>query len=251
MRTTSYITLATLLLLASSGTNAQTVSSSGSPMVQSWETAEWNGDDAPFARERKLLENASVAQLEVLLHKGRAWPSNFIPLPLDWFRYGTATYVLTTKWKHDVQNDLMHAIAWSGRISAPATPTFARLQFLLQARGIPHPDFKSIGLRLAQRDPRDYDVRYYLCNSLMPDQIPANKPLALRLCDQMQRLAPNRPSAYSAQGSIYFRCWLARRSGTDRQKSITAYNRFLQLASKNDPFRPQAQRLIAMMNAKR
>ena len=214
---------------------------------QKWEVEPWTGNDVPYAKERRRLEEAPLTQIEAILREGQHWAPNSTPRPMDWFRYGTAAYVATTKWQRDAQNELTKAAVLSVQITSPATPTFSRLRFLLLARGLPQPELKNIGLRLAQRDPHDYDVRYYLCSSLVPDRIPANKPLALRLCAQMQQLAPKRASAYSAQGSVYFRCWLARRDKQNRQGALTAYKRYLQLAPVTDSFRPQAQRIIAQL----
>lgn len=218
-----------------------------SVMRQNWIVSEWTGDDSSFAKERRRLEAAPLSQLQAVLHQGHRWGLSSPPKPAMWFSYGTAAYLSTTKWKRDATNDLVRAADWSTRIVSPPTPTYARLQFLLSTRGLPRPELKDIGLRLARRDAKDYDVRYYLCKSLVPDRIPANKALALRLCDEMQSLSPKRPSAYSARGSVYFRCWLARKEEKDRKGALSAYKHYLQLAPATDEFRSQAQRLITML----
>lgn len=239
-----------LALLASQGfifaQNAPTVA----PSYQ-WTTEKWSGDDAPYTATRRALEGASQQELKTHIAKTAPVLAKPNPAAKTVFLYGYAAYLLATKLHTpDSEQPLAAALRAMERSKSPDTYNYARLHFLLVARRGPFAPLRDVGIRLAQKDASDYDVRYYLNNLLKPGVKNEDKVLALRLCQQMIQLDPKRPSAHAALGWTYFRSWLTGKKPDDAEKSIAAYRKYLQLAPANDTFRPQAQSIIAMMQKK-
>ena len=226
--------------------NAPTVA----PSYQ-WTTEKWSGDDAPYVTTRRTLERAS--QQELKAHIAKTAPALAKPnAPAKTvFLHGYAAYLLATKFH--ISNSEQHlgaSLRAMERGRSPDAYNYARLHFLLVARRGPFAPLRDVGLRLAQKDASDYDVRYYLNNLLKPGVKNEDKVLAIRLCRQMIKLDPKRPSAHAALGWTYFRSWLTGKKPDDAEKSIAAYRKYLQLAPADDVFRPQAQNIIAMMQKK-
>lgn len=219
-----------------------------------WETAKWTGADQNLKKIRVEIQTSLKAKPQ------NQWPS-FVSLwaakskktPQDasaFFGWATATFFYssrTGKREHRVLGNLQKRF---DQFSQLDSYEFTRIRYLISALDFPSRQLLPVGRRLYQRNRKDYDVAYFLADMLnLRDAEERNE--AVGVARQLVILAPTRPSAQASSGWIYFRSWLATRQEEDKSKAIQSYNRYLQLAAKNDSFRPQAQRLIAMMNANR
>lgn len=210
-----------------------------------WTVEKWTPKaDAPFATQESLLQKASQPQLSSIASKQLA----VTPQPVEIYRMGLAGYLLRMKYKDSKGEAAMQkAFNAMQQIKPSQSYHFTRLRFLLTARRGRYQELRAVGVRLAQRTPKDYDVRYLLVNLLRPEMSPQDKTLAFQLVEEMEKIQPNRPSLQSIQGGVYYRLWLKNRDKNNRQLSLTKYKRFLQLAPPDDSFRPQAQRIIAQL----
>ena len=214
-----------------------------------WTKQKWLPQvDKQFEKIESSLGRMSEAQLLLRIKK----PLAANPQASSLFDRGTAGYLLRMKFKNSRgENAISEVLRQFPLTSTPDSYRFARLKFLIIARQSRHQELRSLGIRLARKNSKDYDVRYLLTNLLKPEMNQADKKLALQNLQEMTRLQPNRPSLFSLRGKVYYRLWLVSRSQSDRNNSISSYKRYLQIAHKHDPFRFQAQRLVTQLQTYR
>ena len=215
-----------------------------SPYYQ-WTVEKWDKTtDAPFAKQTASLRKASQPQLLNVVSA----PLPASPEPLQIYRIGAAGYFLNMKFKNPKGEAAMRqALRAMEQLKPPNSYNFTRLRFLLTARRGRFQELKAVGVKLAQRDPNDYDVRYLLVNLLRPELNAEDKKLALHLLDEMKQIEPDRPSLQSVEGGVYFRLWLKNRDEGNRKLALAKYRRFLQVAPPDNSFRPQAELIIAQL----
>lgn len=99
---------------------------------------------------------------------------------------------------------------------------------------------------MLHRNPNDYDVKFYQVRILSSGN-DKDRQQAIDYANDLVRMQPKRPSAYSALGGAY---WLAFR-GTDHRdvadKAIAAYRKYLELIPANDKSRPEAESMIKLI----
>ena len=235
--------IATLVFSSISG-HTQPASASTSPSYL-WAVEKWTPQaDVPFAAQEVILRKASQVQLVQVT----STQLTTAPKSEEIYRLGLAGYLLRMKFKDsEGEAAIQQAFNAMQQIKPSKSYRFARLRFLLTARRGRYPELRKVGVRLARKDPQDYDVRYLLVNLLRPEMSPQDKNLAFQLIDEMKKIQPNRPSLQSIEGGVYYRLWLKNRDENNRRLTLVKYKRFLQLAPQSDSFRPQAQRIIAQL----
>jgi hypothetical protein len=213
-----------------------------------WTLAKWDdAKDLPFKKARAALEVAPRASLQNIIKakSGRLSGADSVEL----FRFALAGHLLSNKFRDSPKFSFDPCLVEMQKRPADQSYNFSRMRYILLLRRSRSYELKNLGLRLCRRDAKDYDVRYLLCSILKPEQNVADKKLAFSLLGQMKALQPQRPSLYSLGGSVHLRLWLQNKSASERSASLALYRKFLQVAPPNDPFRPQAQRLIGMLNS--
>ena len=214
-----------------------------------WLTENLSENDHPFDSLRGQIDKdfqnkkLSVADLNSYQVTAEKDPKNAQAV----FKWAYASYV--------AQKDFSikeNAVASSGIFayaSSPKAYDYTRIRFLIAARDKPSPQLVDLGKRLLQRNNRDYDVQYSLiqCMALSPSELEAQQ--AILLAKNLVHTYPAKPSAYACLGSIYFNVWYTHQKPIDGDEAVAAYQRYLRLASPDDPWRLQAQTLIHYITA--
>ena len=218
-----------------------------------WTKTKPLSDSAATRAARSAIDEASAAQLEKKIDALRDEIAGSKSTAAERFEYASTAYRLVIRHKRPkMESDLLLARRTMQNFPVSAEVSHLRIRFLMAARqdAFAPPELAKLGVELASKDAKDYDVRYYACKLLKPDLRADEKQIGVKLCQEMAKIAPDRPSLHSMWGSIYFRSWLKSHSKSDADKAIAAYQKFLQLAPATDSFRPQAQQYIAMMQKK-
>lgn len=249
MKAPTKIPLAIAILTAVVPSMAQTTPLG---LPYSWMEAKWSAsEDNPFRASRQLLESSPKQALQTFVREVRQSSLQGKDRQ-QVYRAALAGYLLANKFRDNLGDSVADkSLIEMERRPYGASYNYSRIHYILLLRRHRVFELKPLGLRLCQQDARDYDVRYLLCTILRPEQKPEDKKLALRLLDQMKKLQPQRASLYSLAANVHFRLWLQSKNTHERDLALAGYRKYLQLAPNVDPFRPQAQRLIAMMNANR
>ncbi len=216
-----------------------------------WTTEEWKGDDRPYARIRTDVDN-TVAQgqlTEAVIERYWTEREKNRQDPERLFRWVYAVY------KAEQTHPPIHFKQFPGPgafmydFSSPPSYEFTRIRFLIDAQYGGEPELVAVGKRLLRRNPKDYDVQYYLVEAFKPWKSEAEKQEALSYAQDLIRKNPNKPSAYGALGDVYHACWVVKRQPTDAEKAITAYEQYLRLAPLNYESRPATEKIIQRMRS--
>jgi tetratricopeptide (TPR) repeat protein len=211
----------------------------------SWTMTSWTGDDKPYQKIRTDLEAlANGGQLTKSV--SQSYQEEATHNPHDAQAVFRATYsfylgrqlhppINATK----VMSDLIFEAAPS-----PHTYNYARTRFLNDATYIPKSEYVSLAQRLLKHTPNDYDVEYYLIRCFKPWKSHAEKQEALHYTHDLIKKNPNKPSAYSTLGYVYFSTWMAKHNRSDAKQAITAFQKYLAIAPSNYNFRTVAQNTI-------
>lgn len=246
-----------LMLLALGGVAPCTLGQSvpaPSPRAQeqyAWTYQVWDSSD-PYARVRA---NADVAlaresRPDQLVGRYSQQASKQPRDPQALYLYAYTFYcrsVQTQKRDERRFTDLSRLFAST---PSPRSYQYARLRFVIEGHVFATPKLASLGKRLLRRNPNDVDVNFYIINMLNMAQ-PSERALAFTCAYRLARINPKRASSYSSLGWVHFRSWMLTKNPQDADKAIAAYTKYLQLAPANDPFRPRAQQIIALIRKRK
>ena len=216
-----------------------------------WMLEKWKSNSYPFSQLQKAIEaelgdtkpNQAKKVLEVHAKSFASKPQSSIEL----FRYAAALYLCS---KYEGQSsshrELFLVSQRFASVQSPGNYYYSRIRFLITLKTFPHPNLRRLAQRLLLRNPKDVDVLYQslpLFDASQPDQ----KRQVFANLNTLRRLKPQSPALDSAEGGIYYRAWLSSKQPSDARMALAAYNRFLQIAPADEPFRAQAQRLIQQL----
>ena len=218
------------------------------PQESNWMKEKWTQDGTPYKRIRLYVDKFLVTAGPALLlnnyeQQAKRTPRN----PQAQFRWAYATYRAASTGFSGAEGQLLKANSALLSVASPQVAEWTRLRFLIAARNFPDPALQNVGRRLAQHDPKDYEVRYRLIATLNPGESVPDKKEALLIANQLIALSPKKASAYSALGGIYYRSWLLRKNRSDAKNAIAAYKQYIQLAPQKEPFRKQVTSLLVIL----
>lgn len=213
-----------------------------------WTTATWSPNDQTFQRayqqvNARLASSSNKAKV-VLVYK-KLWQKQKTQ-PIAFFRYAQSAYTTLPTEQNALYRQLQLLSADFDSLPSPRSYAYSRLRFLIEVRQSARPQLKPLAKRLLQRNPKDADVIYYSINLWNLTNSEERK-YASSSVRTLVQLDSKRASSYAAAGWIHLRIWNVAHSQQEAQQATHVYQKYLQLAPKNDPFRPQAQRIIAMM----
>lgn len=248
------VNLASLPLLAQTpdpdATELQSYASLMANPHEAWLTEPWTDDNTPYMRSRQTLDALNNKHLITvgLMNGYRLSYLEHKDDPKEAFRWAYATYLMlhsTVVFPHE---DIAHsAILDRFPKPSPKTYDYARLRFLLAVQGIAKPKYKEIAARLYKHDPNDVKITASYARVLSMTNTQEDKQKALSLARKLIRQDPNDSKHETLLGSIYFISWYSAHEAQDRILSIQAYQAFLRMAPRDDPFRSQAVSLINLL----
>ena len=121
--------------------------------------------------------------------------------------------------------------------------------YLCESYTYHRPELIDIGLRLMRRDPNDYPVKFFLVADMAASRSTADENQALMLAQSLIQQYPDKPSVYTALGGVYFDMWFFRKSRDTADKSIAAYQKFLQVTPQNDNSRQEVEMRITELQS--
>lgn len=213
-----------------------------------WTTEPWTGDDKPYIQVRNNIDKAIAKgqKPDVLLAKYKLLAEKSPKVSVAQFAWGYAAYKAAKAEVRDYNKSQMsigRARNAMEQLPSPRSYQYSRLHFLLAAAGLPQLELLDVGKRLAQRNAKDWDVKFYIVSIMMNGPHP-NKQEALKYAQENVKANPKRPSSYTSLGSIYWWSWRQTGSKVDADKAIAAYRKYLQLERPNHEFRSIAERII-------
>jgi len=220
-----------------------------------WTTKAWTGDDRPFQVARQDIDKAvaSGRQADDLM---KNYEKAVMQKPNDAlavFKWSYAAWLARNRFSNEDEQfkrigkprEALRNIAF------PRPYQFARLRFLVEAWSPETPQFLiPVGDKLLQRNPQDYDVKYYLARLLLTSPNSKQRQRALTYIREFIAQKPQKASYHSLLGGFYFRQWEKSKSRADAANAIKAYKKYLELAPPDDEWREQAQRLINLIQRK-
>lgn len=260
-----------------SSVSAQTRSGRGGTLVQdqwAWTKEAWTGNEANYRRLRRSIEGAvfqdrqtanrtanrqqtsrtrttqrpATQRTSQLVQSYRRAIGQKVSDPTNIFAWAYSSY-RAAQIDPAFEAELAQAYQRLAREASPRTYEYARLRFLIEARSLPRRQLLNVGRRLLSEGSDDFEVKFRLIEILRPGLSASEKQEALSYAADLIHQQPERPSVYTTLGGIYYRSWLVSKSSQDKNSAIAAYNRYLGLATSNDEFRLQAQRLVQQMGS--
>jgi len=213
----------------------------------SWMQESWQGNDQPYAEVRNQLDQtiANSQNLDSLWQEYRDEALQNSHDPVAQFRWGYAAIKSITSFTPYPYADTIRGnvlIALLG-VTSPNTYNYARLRYLASPND---PKLVGIGERLLKYSPDD-DVQLHLSEDYASILgLHYNFKSKSRAIDLTESLIKNHPqiAKYNATlGSIYLISWYCdhKRNPADAKIAIAEYQKYLLLASANEPFRQDAQ----------
>ena len=219
-----------------------------------WTQESWTGDERPYRRIRLDIEAlAAKGQLTENVVRQYREISVGIFKPQNAYRWAYALYMFVINNVPDT-NERNRKFREVGlilpQVPFPKTYEYARMRYLLQMESDPYSTYmRTLGKRLALRDPNDYLVKYNLIGTLIPRRYPQEKQLGLRYIQDLIRIDRNRaiPNVYLAEGRIYYSAFLGTKSQSDGNNAITAYRKYLRLTRPDNPYQRNATFMIKII----
>lgn len=210
----------------------------------SWLQENLSGNDVPFKSIRtEINEGLQTKQLTLAdIKKYQVVAENNPQNAESIFRFAYANYMA-----QKVPSIHVDYVVSSGLFAyavSPNTYNYTRLRFLIAANANPSLQFRSLGEKLLRKNHKDYDVQYILIRCLEQSKSKVDIDRALLLAKNLIHTYPDKSSAYSGLGGIYFTSWYTSRNPSDGAKAIAAYQQYLRIASNDDAWRPQAHIMI-------
>lgn len=230
-----------------------------------WTSQAWTGSDTSYQQIKAQIDRAVTVGndpqrlLKRQAEVARQHPNN----PQAQFAWGYAVFVSMPQWGGDYEHNKAQAAPSEALAKLPAADSYeyTRLRFLL-IPVIPYANagqsrsdqrhLDSLGQRLLQHDPADYEVRYKLVHveeavlAWKPFD-PAVKARALQYAQQLIQAKPAVDAYRSLPAGIYITCWTQTNDPADARAAIASYQDFLRIASPSNEFRPFAKHLISVL----
>ncbi len=212
---------------------------------QVWNTAKWTQNDAPYLKVRDAIDAAAAkgASMSSLAEKYKAM---VIKKPLDRAAIFGWGYAAVAGRKTGIVSDPSEAKQLSLlSLAAPSSDAcqYAHLQFIVASKWGLQVQLKPLASRLMKRNSNDYFVKYYWTR-LLSFGSNAEKQVALQNAQELVGEYPRRASVCGLLADVYKGMFFTNRDISAGDKAIVEYQRFLRLASPNDPSRESAEYLI-------
>ncbi len=213
----------------------------------SWANQPWTGDNRPY--------HAIRIQVDHLAEQGKLTPSmlqaNFKAWqqtprdPLKLFQWAYADSMAVRY----LPNLPPRPQPGDGAFEAcpdPHTYDYERVRFLLNWETHENA-LLPLAKRLLQHDPKDYPVQYALAGRYGGRDTPAEKAASLARAQRLLAQYPHKPEIYSLIAGIYCDHWIFQKNKEDARKAIFYYQKYLQIASVDNPWRKQASFWVATL----
>lgn len=227
-----------------------------------WTRDKFDGDDAPFLRIRRNIDRMIAAgksrtALAAAFKKSAQKADHDVQAQFRWAYAAWRAFVVEQDGRKrdelmccvfDATGVYRHTNFKATNAALPNSYQYARLRLLIamnSPRWKNNVNWAKLGKRLLQRDPNDYEFKYFLTRTLVGDA--TNLPdstLGTKYAGEIQKKFPKRASSYSLLGEAYrsqFN-WTFKSSFAD--KSILYYRKYLQMAPANAEFRKYAPAVI-------
>ena len=219
-----------------------------------WTTEPWNGDNMPYHQARAAIDKvADVGQgLDGLLVKYRTHSQSHLDDPLAAFRWAYTAYRImltrnTTVTQHQALGGVEEALR---QADSPHTYDYARIRFLTGEFYTSHREAVPIAEKLLKENNDDYQVAYCLASIYLNDYVHPKIAEALSICDHLRQVYPKKSSLYTLAGEAYVLWWYEDKKPSHAYGVIENYQRYLQLATPHDEFKPRAEGIIKEFKAK-
>lgn len=230
---------------------AQLASSQQTSSTSSWMTEKWTGDDRPYAAARENIDREfSRGGITVVYLNGLevAWNQDEHN-PLKLFRWAYARYRAQGLHPAIPFTTIPDYGAFNG-VASPHTYEYTRVRFLIEICNERRRELMAVGRRLLAHSPNDFDVEYGLTFCFGESMSVEEKQAALTYADHLVQKYPNKPSAYSVKGGVYFSYWIDHRDKQDARDAIQWYQQYLKLAPVNYEWRKRAESIITLLQSR-
>ena len=213
----------------------------------SWTLRPWTGDDKPFVQIRQEVKEALDKEEDklALVKKYQAEYADKEDAP-SLFRWAYAAWVteIPGQDKSQRMRYRIEPLQALRQVTLPDTYQYARLRFLYEMWNFKVPQLKYLGARLLKRNPDDFTVKFFFLRFLDPNKSAAERQQAISLANELVKENPTNAGAYTALADVYFSLWFDGGDKKAGKQAVAAYRKYLEVAPKDDYFRPQAQKII-------
>ena len=251
------------LMLLNKGQNlAQAAPKPLKPLSQtarwSWIKEPWTASDKPFISIRQRVDKA-IAQGKSPFELAGKYKANALKQPSSaqrqfaWGYSAWRAYRKNSEGNTKRQQVIIGLPEYLARVPATHSAEFARMHFLVlgvaQAGAPADRRLREVGNRLIQRFPSDTTIKVYQSRVIVytSQMTPEDKKEALKLAQGAVNSQPKVLNNYATLGGVYYVSWMKSHSQSDSQKAIAAYRKYLELAPKDDNFRPRAESIIKQL----
>ena len=213
----------------------------------SWTTERWQRKDVYESLRSQLNTEISRSKsYNSLVQKYRFRSEQRRQDPNAFFKFAYANFRYAQQTQKKDERQFRNILQRFSQYPPQGSYEFTRLRFIYEALNFATPKLRIVGIRLLDRNTRDLDVNYHIINTLNIARADDHQ-LALTCAKRLVKLAPHKANSHATLGWVYFRAWSISKNQQEARLSLNAYNRYLQLAKPQEPFRPQAQRIVAML----
>ena len=224
---------------------------------QGWTSEQFTGNNKPFHEirmglRRLIKRNALRVKLPLFEKEARADPYNS-KLQFRWVM--TALELYDRKKSNPIGQPSDGSLSkWRDALSFASQPKaydYTRLRFLITTENAmtmgkyaSDERLKNVGKRLLKIQPKDKFVSYWVRQLMSYSSSLEDKYENLRYARQLVKAKPKDSNAQSELAGSYLDLWMVTKRRSHANTAIAQYKKWLQMAPKNDPFRPNAEHWI-------
>lgn len=198
-----------------------------------WVNKPWTGSDSPYVGIKRRIDvqfkNKNEKQIESITQKYRSAAAAKPKDPLSQYAWAYSAYAGRPIGAHIDRRDLPYIAMSLGEPKAPNSYEYNRVRFVVTARWLPYLQLKPLGIRLLQRNPKDYEVKRGVIR-LLAVSSNSEQQQAITYAQQLVQAYPERSSAYSSLAWSYEMMFASKKDSAIGDKAIAAYNRCLTLS---------------------
>ena len=249
------VLIATSLFLLNVSVKAQSLATHGDssvhlPQRTGWVFEKWSANDKVFPLINKQLQKKILASHDAVSITA-AYGELFKKTPKSTvllFKWGMSTYYASkTKSSTWFPTDSDLLLTSLDVIPSPHSFQYDRMRFLIQSHFRGEDFLKTMGLRLLKVNPGDDEVKSSMFPVLNIVGNPRDGQLALDFANELIAKHPANPRWHAMLGSTYNLISVRTNKRLDCEKAITAYQDYLKLAKKTDPFYSHAEYMISVI----
>lgn len=229
--------------------------SQGSFPENDWMIEMWTGNDAPYRQARNAIDKrvSRGEDVAVIAYNLRKLTGHSADTKAQ-FNWAYAAYKTVKRGKDTYPErtlqDIVTALERADETNPPHSYEYSRLRFLARVNQGSGFKLKTVGARLLERNPKDYEVMFCQVEILDPSLHKDDEALRIGYANVLIKVQPYNPKVYKLAGNVYDEMCTVRELHVRPEepalynKALFYWNKALRMTPLSDPGRKRIEAKI-------